>query len=95
MQPDDENPDTMILNLGSSEIQLAKEYYKKPAVLANYTRALAQTLHVMSTGKPYDEDPIPATKNTSLFEKAQRIVNFEKLVADNTPEPDQASDVKV
>jgi hypothetical protein len=94
-QPDDQNPDTTILNLGASEVQLAKEYYKKPAVLTNYTRAVAQTLHVLSSGKPYDEDPIPPSKNASIFEKAQRIVNFEKVVADNTPEPDQASDVKV
>jgi hypothetical protein len=89
------NPDTTIVTLGASEFQLAKEYYKKPAVLTNYTRALAQTLHVMSSGKPYDEEPIPASKNASLFEKAQRIVDFEKLIAMNTPEPDQASDVKV
>jgi endothelin-converting enzyme len=94
-QVDDMNPDTTILNLGASEFQLAKEYYKKPAVLTNYTRALAQTLQVISSGKPYDEEPIPATKNASLFEKAQRIVDFEKKVALVTPEPDQASDVKV
>jgi hypothetical protein len=89
------NPDTTMLSLGASEFQLAKEYYKKPSVLTNYTRALAQTLYVLSSGKPYDEEQIPTNKNATFFDKAQRIVDFEKLIAMNTPEPDQASDVKV
>ena len=74
---------------------LPKPYYNKSAVLTNYTRAIAETLHVLSSGKLIDEDPIPVNKNTSLFEKAQRIVNFETLIAQNILDPEFMGDIKV
>jgi endothelin-converting enzyme len=94
-KPDDMNPDTIIIAAGSSEVQLAKKFYNKSIVLTNYTRAVAQTLHVLDTGKPIDDDPIPSSKNATLFAKAQRIVDFERLISDNTPEPEVASKIEV
>jgi endothelin-converting enzyme len=95
IQADQMNPDTQIITVGTSQRQLAKEYYQNSAILANYTLAIAQTFHVMSTGKSYDQEPIPASKNSSLFEKAQRIVDLEALIAKNLAETAQASDIKV
>jgi len=89
------NPDTMIISMGASEMQLAKAYYNKSLVLTNYTRAVAQMLHVMDTEKSIEDSPIPSSRNATLFEKAERIVNFEKLIAQNTPEPEVAQDVTV
>jgi hypothetical protein len=85
----------MIVGFIPSEMQLAKAYYNKSAVLTNYTIAVAQMFHIMDTGKPIDESPIPKDRNASIFDKAQRIVNFEKLISDNTPEPEVSNDITV
>jgi hypothetical protein len=76
-------------------MQLTKKYYNKSIVLTNYTRAVAQTLHVLDTGKTIDEEPIPASKNASLFAKARRIVDMERVISDNTPEPEIAQKIEV
>jgi len=89
------NPDTMIISLGASEMQLAKAYYSKSATLANYTKAVAEMLHVMDTGKPIEGNPIPSDRNATLYEKAERVVNFEKFIAQNTPEPEIGNDITV
>ncbi|KAF2667112.1 endothelin-converting enzyme [Microthyrium microscopicum] len=90
----DMSPDEVIIGLDASEIQLPKAYYNKSVVLTNYTRAIAQMYQVLSSGDPIDESPIPAWKNSSLFEKAKRVVDFEKLIADKVAEPEVKNDIK-
>jgi len=89
------NPETVVISLGASEVEMTKQYYNNSVILANYTRAVAEMLQVVQSGKPIDEEPIPSNANSSLYSKARRIVNFEKVIAENTPDPEQANDVKV
>ena len=89
------NPDVQIISIGPSEIQMTKQYYNKSAVLTNYTRTVADMLHVVSTGKSILNDSIPLAKNASLYEKAQRIVDFEKLVSTKVVDPEVQNDIQV
>jgi hypothetical protein len=89
------DPDKQIISLSASDLGLDKAYYNKSIVTANYTRAIAQMFYVLDSGKPIDDEPIPAARNDSFYSKANRIVNFEKLVSDNTPEPEIATKIEV
>jgi endothelin-converting enzyme len=82
------------IDLGSSEVQFTKQYYLKPDVLANYSRAITEMYHVLQSGKSIDVDPIPANKKAALDAKAKRIVDFEKLIAKNLPDPEVQQDVQ-
>jgi hypothetical protein len=85
----------VIISLGGGEVGLSKQYYNKSIVLTNYTIAIAETTQVITSGKPIYEEPIPASKNASLFDLAKKIVAFEKRLSDHMPEPDQASNITV
>jgi endothelin-converting enzyme len=76
-------------------VQLSKQYYNKSIVLANYTRAIAEMTQVITSGKTILEEPIPASRNASLFAEAKKIVDFEKVLSDHMPEPDQLSNITV
>jgi hypothetical protein len=89
------DPDTIIINLGSSDVQLPKQYYNKSIALANYTRAITQQLHVISTGIVYDLHGIPDSDNATLYDKAKRIVEFERKLAQNSADPEVMNDIKV
>ena len=94
-QADDMNPNTTIIYLGSSSLSLSKQLYNKSIVITNYTRSIAEMLQVLQTGKPIDEQPLPAGTNSSLYVKAQRIVAFEKKMSENLPDPEVSSDIEV
>ena len=89
------HPDKQILQVGGMDLPFAKQYYTKPAVMANYTREIAEMFQVISSLKPIDEEPIPASKNESLYAKADRIVKLEQQIAQITADPDQSSKVEV
>jgi hypothetical protein len=89
------NPDKVVIAIGTAELPLSKQYYNKTAVMANYTREIAEMLQVVSSLKPIDDEPIPEAKKASLYEKADRIVNFEKRLAVAIADPDQASKIEV
>ena len=89
------NPNTTIIYLGSSSLSLSKQLYNKSIVITNYTRSIAEMLQVLQTGKPIDEQPLPAGTNSSLYVKAQRIVAFEKKMSENLPDPEVSSDIEV
>jgi hypothetical protein len=63
--------------------------------MSNYTVALAQIQHVLNTGKPIYEAPIPESKSKVLSSQATSIVNFENRLAQAMPEREVASDIKV
>jgi endothelin-converting enzyme len=88
------NPDKQAIILGAGEIHLAKQYYKKPSVLTNLTRTIAETFYILDSGKSIKEEPIPAAKNDTYYGKAKAIVDFEALLAGKLPEPELQNDVK-
>jgi hypothetical protein len=89
------NPNTTIIGLGSSQVQLSQQYYNSDVVLTNYTRAVAQMLRVIQTGKTIDQSPIPAGENSTLYKKAERIVALEKKISQYIATPDQSNTVEV
>jgi hypothetical protein len=89
------NPDVVMISLGGGETSLSKEYYKKPAVVANYSRSIAEMIQVIGSGKPIDEEPIPAARNATLFDKATKIAQFEKRLSEISPNPEEAGEIKV
>jgi hypothetical protein len=89
------NPDVVMISLGGGEVSLSKQYYQKPGVVANYTRSIAEMIQVIGSGKTIDEEPIPASRNATLFEKATKIAQLEKRMSEISPSPEVASEIKV
>ena len=80
--------------MGGTELSFAKQYYKKPQVMANWTKALQEMRQVVDTGKPIFEAPLKP-ENTAFADYAKRIVDFETKVSSKTPDPERASESDV
>ena len=52
-------------------------------------------LHVVETGKTIDQDPLTASTNSSIYMKAKRIAEFEKLITLNSADSVIGSDIEV
>jgi len=89
------SPEVVVIGLGGADLPLAKQYYTKPAVLANYTKEIAEMYQVLASEKPIDDAPIPASTNASLYAKATRIVDFETKLSNITADPDLQSKIEV
>jgi hypothetical protein len=92
---DDRAPDTVVIALGGGEINFARHYYNNTGIMGNYTKALAQMQHVLDTGKPIYEAPLPEARSKVLSVQASSVVSFENKMAQAMPERELASDIKV
>jgi predicted metalloendopeptidase len=83
---DSKNPDGYKIQLGAGKIGLpSKEYYNKPAVLANYTRTIAEMFKIMA----YSNQNLVNTK------LAKDIVELETKLSKASADPDKLRDISV
>jgi hypothetical protein len=92
---DDKNPDTVIIQLGSSELSMGKAYYKKPGTVKNLTTAVVGMKKIMDSGKPLFDAPITESDRPALEEYGKNVVGFELTVAENIPEPEISANADV
>jgi hypothetical protein len=85
----------VVIGLQSGEVHFAKQYYKIPEVVANYTRALLQLQQVITSGKPISEAPVPNDKSPEWNEIIKKVVNFEGLMANLSADVERGNDVNV
>lgn len=74
----------------------SKKYYDNPAVVANYTRSIAQMFQVLWTGQPIPnaslfQDP----ENKEYMETAKLIAEFESKLIHASPDPELAQETAV
>jgi len=94
-KPDDKNPDVNIIAVGSGSVGLpSKKYYDKNATVANYTRTIAQMFQIMWTGTPISNDSIFKDPE-KYMDTASQIVQFEKKLANASPDQEVASEPAV
>ena len=74
---------------------MSKQYWKKPAVVANYTRALIDMAQVIETGKPIYEIAMPPTRLIAINDTVSKIVQIHKVMAEMTPDPEAQSETSV
>jgi hypothetical protein len=67
----------------------SKEYYKKPIVVANYTRTVAEMMQVISSGQPWNES---TTTSAAAMDTAKKIVELERKISTNSPDPEAFND---
>jgi hypothetical protein len=92
---DDKNPDTVIIQLGASELSMGKAYYKKPGTVKNLTTSVMGMKNIMDSGKPLFEAPIAEADRSRLEEYGKNAVDFELTIAQNVPEPEISSNADV
>jgi predicted metalloendopeptidase len=94
-KPDDKSPDVNVIAVGSGEAGLpSKKYYDDKKTVANYTRAMAQMFQVVWTGVPVTaENLYKEAENYSAT--ARNIAEFEKKLANASPDPEIASEPEV
>jgi hypothetical protein len=74
---------------------MSKQYWKKPAVVANYTRALIDSAQVLETGKPIYEIKMPPAELKAINDTVSRIVQIHQVMAEMTPNPEEQAETSV
>lgn len=92
---DDRAPTVNVLSFGSPGPKLSKQYWKKPAVVANYTRALIGMAQVIETGKPIYEVKMTPEQLKVITERVTRLVEIYRVMTEMTPDPEAQSETSV
>ncbi|KAF2402132.1 zincin [Trichodelitschia bisporula] len=93
-EADDKSPDENVIFVGGGDVGLpSKEYYDKKAVVANYTRTMAQMATIIKTGVPITNETITKPVDQALLDEAAKIVELEARIARASPDRDTVGKV--
>jgi hypothetical protein len=85
-----------MLAFGGPWLYFAKKHYQtNPKILSEYSKAISEIQQVMKSGKTIAASPIVPADEANFKATSQRIVDFEKYLAERTPDANVANNVSV
>lgn len=94
---DSKDPDVNAMSIGAGQKGMkSKKNYENPALVANYTREIAQMFKIIWTGQPIPNASLfENPDNSEYMEKAKLIAEFETKMINASPDPEVASETTV
>ncbi|KAE9987683.1 hypothetical protein EG328_001916 [Venturia inaequalis] len=91
---DSKDPDVNAISIGAGQKGMrSKKNYESPALVANYTREIAQMFKIIWTGQPIPNASLfENPDNLEYMEKAKLIAEFETKMINASPDPEVASE---